>query len=92
MEQRRNLFLIYKEALNNISKYAEATLVDIRIRAGASHIELVIKDNGKGFDCSQQQSGNGLFNMNQRSKALGAELKISSSIGAGTSISIIMKI
>ncbi|MNM87167.1 Sensor histidine kinase ComP [compost metagenome] len=92
MEQRRNLFLIYKEALNNISKYAEATLVDIHIRAGASHIELLIKDNGKGFDSSKQQSGNGLFNMHQRSKALGGELKISSSKGVGTSISLIMKI
>ena len=92
MEQRRNLFLIYKEALNNISKYAEATLVDIHIGAAASHIELIIKDNGKGFDSNRQQSGNGLFNMNQRSEALGAELKISSSTGVGTSISLIMKI
>ncbi|MGJ1412695.1 two-component regulator propeller domain-containing protein [Sphingobacterium thalpophilum] len=92
MEQRRHLFLIYKEALNNISKYAEATSVLINIGAGPSHIELQIKDNGKGFDCSRQHSGNGLYNMAQRSQALGAQFSITSSENRGTTVLLTLKI
>ncbi|MDR2273181.1 MAG: histidine kinase [Sphingobacterium sp.] len=92
MEQRRNLFLIYKEALNNITKYAAATKVDISIRVEAAYIDLLIKDNGRGFDTSKPHSGNGLFNMEQRVKALGGTLKISSSAHLGTIIWLTIRI
>lgn len=88
MEQRRNLFLIFKETLNNISKYAEATQVHITIQGEASTIDLMVKDNGKGFDTSETQSGNGLLNMAQRSQVLGGQLMISSTLGIGTTVQL----
>jgi len=64
----------------------------INIGAGPSHIELQIKDNGKGFDCSRQHSGNGLYNMAQRSQALGAQFSITSSENRGTTVLLTLKI
>src|SRR4051794_12412226 len=50
MEQRRDIFLIFKEAINNIAKYANATEADIKVTYKAPQLLLIIKDNGKGFD------------------------------------------
>lgn len=86
MEERRNLFLIFKEALNNISKYSQATLVGISISYQGSSIILRIKDNGRGFDVHKQSTGNGLMNMKKRSEILRGSINISSSEDHGTEI------
>ncbi|RZM30371.1 MAG: hypothetical protein EOO88_01010 [Pedobacter sp.] len=86
MEERRNLFLIFKEALSNISKYSQATLVEISISYQGSTIILQIKDNGKGFDADSASSGNGLMNMRKRSEMLRGSIQITSQQGKGTEI------
>lgn len=86
MESRRNLFLIFKEALNNISKYSEATLVGISIRYEGVQITLSIFDNGKGFDLKSHSRGNGLMNMRKRSDMLKGSIDIQSAPGEGTRI------
>ena len=86
MESRRNLFLIFKEALNNISKYAGATLVEISIRYDVAQITLSISDNGKGFDVESHSQGNGLMNMRKRSELLNGSIDIQSAQGEGTKI------
>lgn len=86
MESRRNLFLIFKEALNNISKYSGASLVKISIRYEGAQIILSIIDNGKGFDLSSHSQGNGLMNMRKRSELLKGSIDIQSSLGDGTRI------
>ena len=50
MESRRNLFLIFKEAVNNIVKYADASKVSIHLSHEGSWLKLSINDNGRGFD------------------------------------------
>ena len=87
MERRREFYLIYKEALNNIAKYAEAKNVWISLALVDNRITLEIRDDGKGFDPDNvKKSGNGLSNMQQRATALHSEISVISSIGSGTEI------
>jgi two-component sensor histidine kinase len=91
MEQRRDVFLIFKEAVNNIAKYAHATTVNIDVTLKAHKLCIVIKDNGSGFDVNTADSGNGLNNMQKRAEKLKANFKISSKKDAGTIISFEMR-
>lgn len=92
MTQRRDLYLIFKEAINNLTKYSKANNAEVRVVAKENRIELLVKDNGKGFDRKSIQSGNGLQNMEQRAKAIGADIDIFSKPGEGTTIKMEMKI
>lgn len=87
MERRREFYLIYKEALNNIAKYAEAQNVWISLLSSDNKIILKIRDDGKGFDpINVKKSGNGLANMHQRAIALHGKLSVISNTGDGTEI------
>jgi signal transduction histidine kinase len=93
MTVRRNLFLLFKEAIGNILKHAVATHVDVLISATEArkrhqYLRLVIADNGKGFDAALHTRGNGLNNMETRARYLGGTMTVSSSRGHGTSIEI----
>lgn len=85
-DARKNILLIIKEALNNITKYSEASHAEIQIGIDGSVVFIRITDNGKGFDTNHVQSGNGLRNMRQRAEALGGTFNISSSRVEGTNI------
>lgn len=91
MENRRNIFLIFKETMNNLVKYAEATHVSIQLLYNDSLVKLLIYDNGRGFDVSQPSNGNGLNSMKRRAKEMNAQLSIESVIGSGTNIELLMK-
>ncbi len=86
MMLRRNLFLIFKEAINNCAKYAEAKQVDIRFRFPDNGIEMEIMDDGKGFEEKALQRINGLKNMRNRALELEARIEIRSMPGNGTRI------
>jgi signal transduction histidine kinase len=86
MENRRNLYLIYKEALHNISKYSQATQVNVRISHTGKYIEMGMHDNGIGFDPSTVKKGNGLGNMLERAVQSGGECKVESAVGNGTTV------
>jgi ligand-binding sensor domain-containing protein/signal transduction histidine kinase len=91
MENRRNLFLIFKEALNNLVKYSNASKVSIQLAQENSFIKLTIRDDGKGFDTSAQTNGNGLNSMKRRADEMKARLQIESVINEGTSVELILK-
>lgn len=88
MEQRRDFFLVFKEAVNNAAKYAQATTVAIRLSRQNNSLQLTVSDNGKGFDTGRVTSTNGLRSMRERSTALGATLNIQSAPQAGTTITL----
>ncbi len=79
---RRNVFLVVKEALNNILKHAGATEVDITLTAKGKLLTLTIQDNGKGIDFDNlRQFGNGLKNMQKRMEDVGIGYKIENNNG-----------
>ncbi len=92
MNERRNLWLIYKEALNNSAKYADAKNVWIQMQAHQKNISLIIKDDGRGFDTNIITTGNGLSNMQTRAEAMNGKLSTTSSIGNGTCIELKFKV
>jgi len=92
MAFRRDIVLVYKEILSNIVRHAEAGKVEIRVGATAGRFQMVISDNGKGFDASLPQSGNGLSTMRRRAQQLGGTIDIRSAPGNGTLITLDAKI
>jgi signal transduction histidine kinase/ligand-binding sensor domain-containing protein len=88
IDQRRQLFLICKEAVNNIAKYANATHVTFSLQKEKGYVILTIKDNGIGFDPNTIVSGNGLLNMKVRAQALHGEVVVDSRHGEGTRVKV----
>lgn len=91
LEERRNFYLIFKEALNNLVKYSNAKRASVALGKNGTHISLLIRDDGVGFDTTKNYNGNGLINMKKRSKEINAELNIESGEAIGTSIELILK-
>lgn len=91
LEERRNFYLIFKEAVNNLVKYSNAMRVAITLSNENEYIKLRIQDDGVGFDTSEDNSGNGLKNMKRRADEMKAQFKIESSKGNGTQIELILK-
>lgn len=81
-----NLFRILQEELRNIYKYANATIIKIKLSVVDKHIILYTKDNGVGFDLSKVVKGNGMVNINRRVEILNGELTINSATGKGCEI------
>lgn len=91
MDERKNLFLICKEAIHNIIKYAQATEVLISFTKTGGHLKLLITDNGIGFQHRENAyNGNGLKNMKARVEGLKGTLNIHSEQNNGTSIEIVV--
>lgn len=88
-EEKRNLFLICKEIINNSIKYSEASTITINIITNRKNIQITITDNGKGFDPQTVKKGYGLKNMQYRAEQIRYQVKLSSSSGNGTSITIL---
>jgi signal transduction histidine kinase len=81
------VYRIVQESLTNVGKYAEATQVNVGVREYSNHIEVEIRDDGKGFDVrSAKPSTHGLAGMRHRVEAAGGRLTVSSQPGHGTRI------
>jgi ligand-binding sensor domain-containing protein/signal transduction histidine kinase len=98
-EQRKNIFLIFKEALYNVLKYADCKSAGITLTLQKDDLIMIIQDDGKGFDVSQITAnkivssgeylgGNGIKNMNARANDMEAKLCISSKINEGTTVQL----
>lgn len=90
IEKRKDVLLIVKEALNNCAKYSKATFVQIKIETTPDQMLISIIDNGEGFNLNDPKKGNGLKNMQERSRAIEAQLRIQSSPGFGTDIQLLL--
>ena len=88
MEQRKNAYLIYKEAINNIVKHSNASKVIIEIFLNNQMIWLHIQDNGCGFDTNKISEGNGLCNFVNRAEANNMLFDIKSEINQGTVLTL----
>lgn len=101
-EVRHNLFLAFKEALNNVVKHAAASEVQIVLIPENSGFALSVADNGRGFSegatadqtpgtVLRTTSGNGLTNMRSRLQEIGGRCELRSEPGAGTKITFRVK-
>jgi signal transduction histidine kinase len=82
-KNRRSVFLLVKESLNNVAKHAQCTNVGIRIGID-DHLHIEIADNGKGFQKNNSSRGNGLNNMHKRVQAMKGNMDILN--GNGTTL------
>ena len=86
---RHNLFLVMKEALQNIVKHSRASGVWLRVDVAPKSLRMVIEDNGCGFEqASGDPWADGLRNMRDRLQEIGAKCEIRSQVGRGTTITI----
>ena len=88
---RHDFFVIFKEAVNNLAKYSEATEAHINLDFVQPYIILTIRDNGKGFDLKNIQRGNGLKNMEKRAEKIEAKYQLHTTPGEGTTITLQVK-
>ena len=91
-EIRRNIYLLFKEAINNAVKYSNATLIELHVKDENEEVKITLQDNGNGFDKDAIKRGNGLTNMEQRAKEAGISYSIDSNKGMGTLITVSVKI
>jgi len=85
---RRDLILLFKEALHNLARHSQATEATIVIERNPSHLAMTIRDDGIGFDPAIAHSGMGLGNMRRRTERHGGTLQIESQPGEGTKLRI----
>lgn len=85
---RQNLFLIFKEAINNVIKYSEASQCNVHIDVRYRKFSFKITDNGKGFSGVTKGNGSGWKNMQKRCEEINGKVIIESKDGKGTIISI----
>ena len=81
-----NLYRILQEQLNNIMKYAKATVIEVSLRLQSNAIQLRIYDNGIGFDTKHSKNGIGLSNIKKRSQLFSGNFFLNSSPGNGCEI------
>ena len=93
---RREVFLIFKESVNNVVKHSNATRAEIDLNFSNHHLTLKIADNGKGFESakstralfSNDGGGNGILSMKRRAREMNGELEITSEVSKGSVITL----
>ena len=89
-EARHNLFLVVKEALNNVARHARATEVRLRVTAGENEVAIAIEDNGRGFERPPENAScDGLRNMRQRMDEIGGQFQLDTRPDAGTRVAFL---
>jgi signal transduction histidine kinase len=84
MDWRRHLTLIFKEAMNNILKYANCTNVTLYVEFNDGKIHMSVEDDGKGFNFEKIKKGRGLRSMKMRAQNINGNISVNSNNGQGT--------
>jgi signal transduction histidine kinase len=85
---RHDLLLAVKETLNNIVRHADATEVEFRMAVEDHSLDIVVADNGKGFEGAAERDGYGLKNLSARLTKVGGSCRVESHTGGGTVVKI----
>ncbi len=88
MVERRQVYLLFKEAVNNAVKYSGSKTIDVLFGQEQGMVKLIVADKGAGFDVSRKSSGNGLRNMQKRAEELGGKFICDTKSGEGTTIAL----
>jgi len=92
VQKRKDLYLLFKEAINNAAKYSECCNLRIHLWREKDSLQMEIVDDGKGFEEDGIRTGNGLGSMRERAASMVAKIHIDSAIGKGTRIALDMPI
>ena len=90
------LFRIAQEAMSNVARHSEATLLTVRLAQTEGHVTMTLRDNGHGFDLSaitavpEQERGLGLAGMRERASLAGGQVIVQSEPGQGTTVQVIV--
>ena len=87
-DMRREIYLVFKEAVNNVVRHSECTHAEIDFSRERECLALRVSDNGKGLPACESGAGNGLLNMQARARTLGGEVSVTSAAGRGTTIAL----
>lgn len=85
---RREVFLIFKEAVNNAVRHSNCSSIEIGFAVSDNRLMLKVDDNGSGFDPSAAGGGHGVASIKRRAQGIGGTLEILSQPGRGTSVSL----
>ncbi|MFQ5408557.1 MAG: GAF domain-containing protein [Anaerolineales bacterium] len=90
------IYRIMQEALQNVSAHAQARSVHVRIGFNNAEVRLAVIDDGQGFDLAAAQANSngrlGIMNMHERAESLSGQLTISSEIGRGTQVNLLVPV
>ncbi len=86
LEYSRNTLMIFKELLNNVLKHARASKVILKARITHDEVELIVIDDGVGFDVEAANTGRGMSNIRTRAAKMQGNVHINSSRGIGTTV------
>lgn len=85
---RREVFLIFKESVNNLVRHSGCTEAEIEFRVENDQLALRVSDNGSGFDLSRQSEGHGMVSMRERARHMGGDFEVESGKGRGTIVNL----
>jgi signal transduction histidine kinase len=85
---RRQVFLMFKETINNLVRHSKCTRAYIDMKIEGAVLVLTLTDNGQGFDPDRVSEGNGLVSLHRRARSLGGETVVSSRKDEGTTVTI----
>jgi signal transduction histidine kinase len=83
---RRQVFLIFKESINNAVRHSGCTEAEIDFKIEKDRLTLRVSDNGKGLGLNSDGDGHGLMSMRERARELGGTLNLTSNNGKGTTL------
>lgn len=86
-----NVYRIIQEAVHNALKYAKAKSIAVQINKTQSDLEIIIKDDGIGYNTEKVEMGNGINNMKKRAKEIQAQISMESILASGTIINLKLK-
>jgi len=92
MERKRTIYLVFKEAVNNLAKYSKSKTALLKIVLKNNLIEMRIEDSGTGFNINVATAGNGIMNMKKRTADVNARLNIESQRDVGTTVEMQMQL
>jgi two-component sensor histidine kinase len=89
---RRQIYLIFKEAIHNIARHSGASMVEVEFDRVEDSVVLRLSDNGKGFDPTSENGGQGLPSMRKRAAALGTQVELQSAPGQGATLRMTVRL
>ena len=89
---RRQVYLIFKEAIHNVARHSGARRVDVELAVSRENVVLSVADDGRGFDPHEPFEGNGLASMRRRAREAGGTLAIASALGEGTRVTLTVQL